>query len=234
MKKFIYPLLILMITASCTVITTEPYRSADTLGGPLHFRAGIGAQLGGLISGQTRTDTLENIGIVYPAGIAYAGIGLWKNLDLYASVSMTFPAVGTSFSLKYKFYDKLGFKAGMMPTFKYSTGAGEAVGDSFSYRLIGGELPVMGTFSLADILKLTVGVQGGYYRYMYDSGTARNYDFFSYGLNLMPELKLFFFRITPGVEFRGYYSMNTPIVYNSDYNLFQKHVFPYLSISFQF
>ena len=227
MKKIIYVLFILVLTASCTVITTEPYRSADTLGGPMHFRAGIGAQLGGLISGQTKTDTLENIGIVYPAGSAYAGIGLWKNRYRYSSVAMTF-------SLKYKFFDKLGFKAGMMPTFKYSTGAGEAAGDSFSYKLIGGELPVMGTFSLADILKLTVGLQGGYYRYMYDSGTARNYDFFSYGLNLMPELKLFFFRITPGVEFRGYYSMNTPIVYNSDYSIFQKHVFPYLSISFQF
>lgn len=234
MKTILIFMLVILLAGSCTVITTEPYRSADTLGGPMHFRAGIGAQLGGLISGQTNPDSLQNIGTIMPAGIAYAGLGITKSMDLFASVSLGIPSIGSSVSLKYKFIDMLGFKAAVMPTFKYNSGSGVAFSDSFNYRLIGGELPLMFTYSILDIVKLTAGLQGGFYRYMYDSGTARNYDFFSYGLNLMPELKLYFFRITPGVEFRGYYSMKTPIAYDTDRTFFDKHVFPYLSISFQF
>lgn len=238
MRRFLLPLLIIIVLTSCTVVTTESYRSADTLGGPLRFRMGLGVQAGQGIGTQSDPDSLHNVAYSMPAVQGFLGLGILDNLDIYGSASVGFP-LSTDFGagVKFKFLDNLGLKGAVIPGFKY-TNMDESVssGDTFSYRIMGGEVPVVFTYSILNMILLTGGVHGGYYKMSYSrNGVENNYDFFTYGGIIMPEFKLGILRISPGVDIRGHYSSNTPIVFPTDtYNDVRKHIYPFISISLQF
>ena len=110
------------------------------------------------------------------------------------------------------------------------------MGDTISYRIIGGEIPLVFTYSILNMVLLTGGVHGGYYRMSYtDNGASNNYDFFTYGAVLMPEVKLGIIRISLGVDIRSHYSSNTPIVFTTDtYSPLRRNIYPFLSLSLQF
>lgn len=236
MKKIILISFLILIFASCTVITMEPYRTADTLGGPLHFRFGAGVQLGQLISQQSNPDEFHNGDAPYPVVNAYVGTGLLKNLDLYLSAGITLPSVGTAVSLKYQFYDKLGLKFAIIPAFRYNSGSNSSsiTGDTidYKYNIIGGELPLCATFSVFNIILVTAGVQGGYYRMAFDEDSRQiDYNMISYGFYLIPEVKLLAFRITPSVDFRWFTTLGSDYVAStSGFH----NIYPSLSLSLQF
>lgn len=236
--RIIIPLLIIILMTSCTVVTTESYRSADTLGGPLRFRMGLGVQAGQGIGQQTNPDTLQNVAYSMPALQGFIGLGILDNMDIYGSASVGFP-LSTDFGggVKFKFLDNLGLKGALIPGFKYtSMDNAVSLGDTLSYTIMGGEMPLVFTYSIVNMILLTGGVHGGYYRMSYTrNGTGNNYDFFTYGAVIMPEFKLGVLRISPGVDLRGHYSKDTPIVFPTDtYSKLRRHVYPFISISLQF
>jgi len=216
------------------VIAIEPYRTADTLG-PLHFRLGAGVELGQLAPNPSSSDTIRDLGINFPLGIVYAGMGVWDNIDIYASAAMTVPSLALSGTVKYKFYDKLGFKMALNPTFKYSNGEGEAFSDSFNYTLMGGELPLAFTYSVLGIVMLSAAPHAGYYIYEYNKGGSVNsYDYYAYGATLTLEAKAAFLRVTLGVDFTKYYSSDHTLTFSDSENLLNKNLYPFLTVSFQF
>ncbi len=230
MKKF-YVIFILLITtflSSCTAVSLEPYRSADTLG-PLHFRGGIGF-VGGFSSYATlNNDTLLDLGIFVPMASVFAGIGISKNIDIYGSASFPFindPVYGVG--VKYKFFDRLGLKIATIPTFKYSENSVE------KYKTYCAELPFLFTYTFLNFLYLTGGIHTGYYNVSnYENGNT-SYDFVSYGIFVMPEVKIFNLRISLGSDLRYYKSLKYNLVYSDGLNYFQKHINPFLTVSFQF
>ena len=238
MKK-LFPLVILIfIISSCTVMTMEPYRTADTLGAPLRFRVGLDIQSGQLIPEQTNPDTLSDIGVGIPAGKLYAGIGIWNNIDAYASASYGFPlSVDYGGGIKYQYIDKLGFKAAVVPHIKYAKAEDMVVlEDTLNYKLIGGELPFAFTYSIINIIMISGGVHAGYYQLDYtdQSGVSDKYNFMSYGAFIMPEIKLGVIRVSLGVDYRRYYSPKMPIKYSDTYSPLQRNFHPFLSLSLQF
>jgi len=234
MKNIIVFIVILILSVSCTVIAIEPYRTEDTLG-PLHFRIGAGVELGQLAPNPSSSDTINDLGINFPLGIVYAGMGIWDNIDIYASAAMTVPSLALSGTIKYKFYDKLGFKMALTPTFKYSDGEGEAFSDSFSYVLMGGELPLAFTYSILGVVMLSAAPHAGYYNYEYDRGGVINsYDYYTYGATVTAEAKVGFLRVTLGVDGTKYYSSSHTLTFSDSQNLLNKNLYPYLTVSFQF
>lgn len=236
MKNIFVILIFVFLFASCTVITMEPYRSADTLGGPLHVRAGIGIQMGQLITQQGDSANFVNGDLPFPTANAYAGIGISKNIDIYGSVGITFPSLSGSLGMKFQFYDKLGLKLAVIPTFRLNNGENKAVafGDSsyYNYNIIGGELPIVASYSILNFIILTAGSHAGCYFMEFKEDSNRvNFTMLSYGFYLMPEIKLWAFRITPSVDFRWFNVPNATYVRStSDF----RNIYPSLSLSFQF
>lgn len=237
MKKKTTPFVILIfLLTSCTVITMEPYRTADTLGGPLHFRAGAGVQLGQLITQQSIEGEFHNGDLSYPAINVFAGMGILKNIDAYLSAGVAFPSLGAALGIKYKFFDKLGLKMAVIPTVRFSNFSNtvNVLGrtDTYKYMYLGGEAPVCATFSILDIVFLTAGVHGGYYRMAFENDNEKlYYNMFSYGLFFSPELKLWVLRITPSVDFRWYSTPGAEYICETEA---LKNVYPSINISLQF
>ncbi len=243
MKKIILPLILIMLISSCTTITTESFRSADTLGGPLKFRGGIGVQAGQAVESQTNPDSLKNFSHMNPAVQAFAGIGILENIDLYTSASISFPlSMDFGIGVKYKFLDKVGLKAAIIPSVKFSSADSIITSnlfstskDTISYNIKGFELPLVFTYSIIDIFLLTGGVHGGYYTMNYTkNNVSNNYNVFTYGVILMPEIKWSVIRISPGLDIRNFYSKNTPISNTEGNSLIVKHFYPFISLSLQF
>ncbi|MCK4523364.1 hypothetical protein KAU15_00430, partial [candidate division WOR-3 bacterium] len=237
-------LILLLLISSCTTITTESFRSADTLGGPLKFRGGIGVQAGQAVESQTNPDSLKNFSHMNPAAQAFVGIGILENIDFYTSASVSFPlSIDFGIGIKYKFLDKIGLKGAIIPSVKYSFADSIVVKssllgnsqDTISYNIKGFELPVVFTYSIIDIFLLTGGVHGGYYTMNYTkNNVSNNYDVFTYGIIVMPEIKWSVIRISPGLDIRSFYSKNTPISNTEGNSLIVKHFYPFISLSLQF
>lgn len=236
-KNFIFLFLFsIILLTSCTAVSLEPYRSADTLG-PLHFRGGISFEGGFLSYANLNNDTLKDLGILVPMVSAFAGFGVSKNIDIYGSVAFPFitkPVYGAA--LKFKFIDKLGFKSAIIPAFKYNVQNDVVVlSDTLSYLTYGIEMPLVFTYSIFNFLLFTGGVHSGYYRVSAtENGSNTSYDFFSYGLTVMPEIKFFNTRVSLGCDLRYYKSLKYEIDYSNDLNYIQKHVNPFVNFSFQF
>ncbi len=244
MKKIIFPLIMILLISSCTTITTESFRSADTLGGPFKFRGGIGVQAGQAVESQTDPDSLKNFSHMNPAAQAFVGVGVLENIDLYTSASVSFPlSMDFGIGVKYKFLDKVGLKAAIIPSVKYSFAdsiimTSNLFGnskDTISYKIKGIEVPVVFTYSIINIFLLTGGVHGGYYTMNYTkNNVSNNYDVFTYGIIIMPEIKWSVIRISPGLDIRNFYSKNTPISNTVNNSLIVKHFYPFISLSLQF
>jgi len=236
MKKIVFLSFLLLLFASCSVITMEPFRSADTLGGLLHFRGGIGGQLGQLVTQQSIEGEFHNGDITYPATNVFLGMGIHKSIDVYMSAGLTFPSLGGALGVKYQFYDKLGLKFAVIPTIRFSnfSNSVNVFGntETFKYMYLGGETPVAVTFSLFNFILLTAGVHGGYYRMAFETDNEKlYYNMFSYGFYLMPEIKVFALRLTPSVDFRWYWTPGAEFVKATEGI---RNIYPSLSLSLQF
>ncbi|HCP16170.1 MAG: hypothetical protein QME48_04610 [bacterium] len=233
MKKIfvIFVMLLTILLSSCTAVSLEPYRSADTLG-PLHLRVG-GGFVGGFSSyANLSNDTLLDLGVFVPMASVFAGIGITNNIDVYGSASfslITNPVYGAS--VKYKFFDRFGLKIAIVPTFKYNSNNNNDLG---KYSTYGGELPFVLTYSFLNFLYLTGGIHTGYYKVSVYESVNTSYDFLSYGFFIMPEVKFFNLRFSLGCDLRYYESLKYKLIYSDDLNYFQKHINPFLTISFQF
>lgn len=234
MKNLIILFFILLLSASCTVIAVEPYRTADTLG-PLHFRIGAGAELGQLAPNPPSSNEITDLGKSYPLGIVYAGMGIWDNIDIYASAGLTFPSLSYSGTLKYKFFDSMGLKSAITPTFTFSEGSGVSFGDSFSYRLMGGELPIPVTYSILGMVMLSAAPHAGFYNLENTTaGTTNSYSYYTYGATLTAEVKIALIRISLGVDGTKYYAPGKTLSFSTNDTPFDKNIYPFLTLSFQF
>ncbi|HAF07619.1 TPA: hypothetical protein DCG82_04355, partial [candidate division WOR-3] len=81
---------------------------------------------------------------------------------------------------------------------------------------------------------LTGGIHSGYYKVSVYESVNTSYDFLSYGFFIMPEVKVFNLRFSLGCDLRYYESLKYKLIYSDDLNYFQKHINPFLTISFQF
>ncbi|GEM_PF-2799049 len=214
---------------SCSAISIETYKSADTLG-PLHFRVGAGGQFGFLSDASLIGDSLKNLGLSFPLVNLFGGLGITKKIDIYASLSFPFnPIFG--FGVKYQFFDKLGLKMATLPNFKYSYQKDIEISDT--NLTVGFELPFILTYSGFNIIFLTTGIQTGYYKYFSNENNL-SYDFLTYGLNFMPEIKFKIIRFSFGFELRFYKSFKYRVVYDKDLEFYRKHFNPFINISLQF
>lgn len=234
MKKIFLLFIILYFLQffSCAVISIETYKSADTLG-PLHFRVGTGGQFGFLSYASLSEDSLKNLGLSFPLVNLFGGLGITKKMDIYASLSFPFnPIFG--FGVKYQFFDKLGLKMATLPNFKYNYQKDVKVFDTnITYLTTGLELPIILTYSFFNIIFLTTGIQTGYYKYFSNENNL-SYDFLTYGINFMPEIKFKIMRFSFGFELMFYKSFKYKIVYDEDLKFYQKHFNPFINISLQF
>ncbi|MDD3803376.1 MAG: hypothetical protein PHW02_03185 [bacterium] len=236
MRKIMVLIFLTLLLSSCSVITMEPFRTADTLGGPLHFRAGAGVQMGQFVGQQRVENEFHNSNLAFPAVNLFLGLGILKNIDLYASAGVAFPSLGAALGVKYQFYDKLGLKVAVIPTLRFSNFSNTVNvfgnNETFKYMYLGGETPVAATFSLFNFILLTAGAHVGYYRMAFETDNEKfYYNLFSYGVYLMPELKVFALRLTPSVDFRWYFAPGAKLV-NETEGL--KNVYPSISLSLQF
>ncbi len=238
MKRIILVIMISMfMLSSCAVISMSSYKDGKTLGLG-HFRTGLGIELSPSIPAQDNADTLSGIGSYSFSGNTFLGIGLPMGIDIYGSATLSYPSYDFKLALKKKLYGNLVFNTSVIPTFVYGKNDGDSLPflSNINYQVMGFEMPWAFTFDILNIVFLTVGVEGGYYKYN-DNTNNIDFDVYSYGAYLMPEIKIFTFRLTPGIALKRFASMSSEIN-NSSYtmNVYddQTFIYPFLSVSYQF
>ena len=234
MKKILFVFFILsLFFTSCAVLSFSSFKDAKTLGLG-HLRAAIGIEGAPSIPIQDSilNDTIDNVGLPMPSFNAFIGFGLPGKTDIYVSGSATLNEYSVKLNLKKQLFGKLGFSTAMIPGFVYSDLDYKNAG----YKIIGMELPFSFTFDLINFLFLTIGVEGGYYKHINDEYN-NNFDFYNYGMYIMPEMKFLTFRISPGIEIKRFASIKNTLNNNTSIlNVYdnQTSIYPFLSISYQF